>query len=99
MRLSKYEMSNTFRIKSIIIFFLVAAIFIGWNVDRIVYELDFYKANFKKNARGLITVRCDDGQKAFEAIDKSIRTRESSLISMKSIVFPVMQALIQSQKI
>ncbi len=47
--LSKYEMSKTFRIKSIIIFFLVAAIFIGRNVDRIVYELDFYKANFKKN--------------------------------------------------
>ena len=43
------------------------------------------KANFKKKARGLITFRCDEGQKAFEAIDKSIRTRESSLISMKSI--------------
>ena len=47
--LSKYEMSKTFRIKSIIVFFLVTAIFIGRNVDRIIYELDFYKANFKKN--------------------------------------------------
>ena len=43
------------------------------------------KANFKKKARGVITFRCDDGLKANEAIDKAIQTRESSLISMRSV--------------
>ena len=33
----------------IIIFFLVVTIFIGRNIDRIIYELDFYQANFKEN--------------------------------------------------
>ena len=47
--LSKYEMSKNFRLKSIIIFFLVSTIFIGRNVDRIIYEIDFYQANFKQN--------------------------------------------------
>ena len=47
--LSKYKVSNNFRLKTINIFFLVTAIFIGWNIDRIFYELDFYKANFKQN--------------------------------------------------
>ena len=47
--LSKYEMSKNFRLKSIILFFLVISIFIGRNIDRIIYELDFYKANFKQN--------------------------------------------------
>ena len=47
--LSKYEMSKNFRFKSIIISFLVIAIFIGRNIDRIFYELDFYQANFKQN--------------------------------------------------
>ena len=32
-----------------IIFFLVSAIFVARNVDRIIYELDFYQANFKQN--------------------------------------------------
>ena len=43
------EMSKNFRLKSMIIIFLVSTIFIGRNVDRIIYELDFYKANFKQN--------------------------------------------------
>ena len=43
------------------------------------------KANFKKKARGVITFRCDDGLKANKAIDKAIQTRESSLISMRSV--------------
>jgi len=47
--LSKYEMSKNFRFKSIIISFLVIAIFIGRNIDRIFYELDFYQANFKQD--------------------------------------------------
>ena len=47
--LSKYEMSKNFRLKLMIIIFLVSTIFIGRNVDRIIYELDFYKANFKQN--------------------------------------------------
>ena len=47
--LSKYEMSKNFRLKSLIIFFLVVTIFIGRNINRIAYELDFYQANFKQN--------------------------------------------------
>ena len=47
--LSKYEISKNFRLKSIILFFLVISIFIGRNVDRIIYELNFYQANFKQN--------------------------------------------------
>ena len=47
--LSKYEVSKNFKFKLIIIFFLVVTIFIGRNIDRIIYELDFYQANFKEN--------------------------------------------------
>ena len=42
-------MSKNFRFKSTIIFFLVTVIFIGRNIDRIFYEVDFYQANFKQN--------------------------------------------------
>ena len=47
--LSKYEMSKNFKLKSMVIFFLVSTIFIGRNVDRIIYEFNFYQANFKQN--------------------------------------------------
>ena len=47
--LSEYEISKYFKIKTIVLFFLVTSIFIGRNVDRIVYEQDFYQANFKQN--------------------------------------------------
>ena len=47
--LSKYEISKNFRFKIIILFFLVTSIFIGRNIDRIVYEQNFYQANFKQN--------------------------------------------------
>ena len=43
------------------------------------------KANFKKKARGVITFRCDEGLKAKNAIDKAIKTRQPSTISMKSV--------------
>ncbi len=47
--LSKYEISKNFKFKVITLFFLVTSIFLGRNVDRIIYEQDFYKANFKQN--------------------------------------------------
>tara|TARA_B100001057_G_scaffold457715_1_gene506271 strand:+ start:28 stop:1323 length:1296 start_codon:yes stop_codon:yes gene_type:complete len=47
--LSNYEVSKNFRFKIIILFFLVTTIFIVRNVDRIIYEQDFYQANFKQN--------------------------------------------------
>ena len=47
--LSNYQASKNFRLKIIILFFLVTTIFIGRNVDRIIYEQEFYKANFKQN--------------------------------------------------
>ena len=47
--LSKYEISQNFGFKIMIIFFLVSSTFIGRNVDRIFYEQNFYKANFKQN--------------------------------------------------
>ena len=47
--LSQYEISKNFSSKLIILFFLVISIFIGRNIDRIIYEKNFYKANFKQN--------------------------------------------------
>ena len=47
--LSNYEMSKNFRFKIIILFFLVTSIFVGRNIDRIIYEQNFYQANFKQN--------------------------------------------------
>ncbi len=47
--LSKYEISKNFKFKITIIFLLVISIFIGRNIDRIIYETNFYNANFKKN--------------------------------------------------
>ena len=47
--LSKYEISKNFSLKVIIIFFLVTSVFVGRNIDRILYEQVFYKANFKQN--------------------------------------------------
>ncbi len=47
--LSKYEISKNFSSKLITLIFLVISIFIGRNIDRIIYEKNFYKANFKQN--------------------------------------------------
>ena len=47
--LSKYEISKNFSLKVVILFFLVTSIFVGRNIDRILYEQVFYKANFKQN--------------------------------------------------
>ncbi len=47
--LSKYEITEYFRLKTVILLFLVISIFIGRNVDRIFYEQNFYQANFTKN--------------------------------------------------
>ena len=47
--LSNYEIPKKFRFKTIILFLFVASIFIGRNIDRIIYEQDFYQANFKQN--------------------------------------------------
>ncbi len=47
--LSKYEITKYFKAKIIILFFLVVSIFVGRNIDRIVYEINFYKANFRQN--------------------------------------------------
>ncbi len=47
--LSNYEISKNFKKKIIIIIVLVSSIFIIRNVDRIIYESNFYQANFKEN--------------------------------------------------
>ena len=47
--LSKYEITKYFKAKIIILFFLAASIFVGRNIERIIYEINFYKANFKQN--------------------------------------------------
>ncbi len=47
--LSKYEIAESLRFKTIVLFFLVISIFIGRNVDRIFYEQNFYQANFTNN--------------------------------------------------
>ncbi len=47
--LSNYEISKNFKKKIMILIFLVSSIFVTRNVDRIIYELKFYQANFKEN--------------------------------------------------
>ena len=47
--LSKYKITEYFKLKTFILFFLVILIFIVRNVDRIFYEQNFYQANFSKN--------------------------------------------------
>ena len=47
--LSKYEIPKNFYMKTIILFILVILIFIGRNIDRILYEQNFYQANFERN--------------------------------------------------
>ncbi len=47
--LSSYEISKNFKSKIFILFFFVILIFVGRNIERIVYEKNFYDANFKKN--------------------------------------------------
>ena len=47
--LSKYEVPKNFTFKTIILFVIVISIFIGRNIDRILYEQNFYKANFERN--------------------------------------------------
>ena len=47
--LSNYEISKNFKKKITIIIVLVSSIFIIRNVDRIIYEINFYQANFKEN--------------------------------------------------
>ncbi len=47
--LSNYEIPKSFRYKTTILFLIVTLIFIGRNADRIIYEQNFYQANFKKN--------------------------------------------------
>ena len=47
--LSKYEISKNFTLKTIFLTVLVVSIFIGRNIDRILYEQNFYKANFERN--------------------------------------------------
>ena len=46
---SNYEITKNFKSKIIILFFLVTLIFVGRNIDRIIYEINFYQANFKQN--------------------------------------------------
>ncbi|WP_075483205.1 LIC_10190 family membrane protein [Candidatus Pelagibacter communis] len=47
--LSSYQISKNFKLKIFILFFLVVSIFIARNINRIIYEVDFYQANFKQN--------------------------------------------------
>lgn len=47
--LSKYEITKKFKLNVSILFVLVIIIFLGRNIDRIVYEINFYNANFKKD--------------------------------------------------
>ena len=47
--LSSYKTPKNFKFKVIILILLVVAIFLGRNIDRIIYENKFYKANFKQD--------------------------------------------------
>ena len=47
--LTKYEISKNFNTKVFVIFSLVVLIFVSRNIDRIIYEVNFYKATFNQN--------------------------------------------------
>ena len=47
--LKKYEISKNFNTKVFVIFSLVVLIFVSRNIDRIIYEVNFYKATFNQN--------------------------------------------------
>ena len=47
--LSNFEISKNFKTKSVILLFLVISIFVVRNIDRIIYEVNYYQANFKQN--------------------------------------------------
>ncbi len=47
--LSTYIESKNFKSKVTILLLLTTTIFLGRNIDRILYELNFYNANFKQN--------------------------------------------------
>ena len=47
--LSSYKTPKNFKFKVTTLILLVVAIFLGRNIDRIIYENKFYKANFKQD--------------------------------------------------
>ena len=47
--LAKYEIPKNFNTKIFVIFSLVILIFVSRNIDRIIYEVNFYKATFNQN--------------------------------------------------
>ena len=47
--LTKYKISKNFNTKVFVIFSLVVLIFVSRNIDRIIYEVNFYKATFNQN--------------------------------------------------
>ena len=47
--LTKYEITKNFKTKVFVIFSLVVLIFVSRNIDRIIYEVNFYKATFNQN--------------------------------------------------
>ena len=47
--LSQYKIQNNFKLKVVSLCLLTVLIFLGRNIDRIIYENKFYKANFKEN--------------------------------------------------
>ena len=47
--LAKYKISKNFKLKTIFLIVIVISIFIGRNIDRILYEQNFYQANFERN--------------------------------------------------
>ena len=47
--LSKYKIQNNFKLKVVSLCLITVLIFLGRNIDRIIYKNKFYKANFKEN--------------------------------------------------
>tara|TARA_B100001057_G_scaffold187721_1_gene188499 strand:+ start:2829 stop:4514 length:1686 start_codon:yes stop_codon:yes gene_type:complete len=65
--LSDYIVSKNFKPKVTILLLLITTIFLGRNIDRILYELSFYNANFKQNTHFFI----DEGH---FRIDKKLKS-------------------------
>ncbi len=76
---SNCEISKNFKSKIIVLIFLVITIFIGRNINRIIYEINFYQANFKQNMffftdvnHFRISDRLNDLKKTYQSCNQNI---------------------------
>ena len=87
--LSKYKIQNNFKLKVVSLCLLTVLIFLGRNIDRIIYENKFYKANFKENMffyTDKIHFRIDDQLNEFSKNFQDCNLDKDKCINKKDFV-------------